>query len=148
MPKQAESLIGQQFGTRRVVGQGTSRYYAGYKTIYWKTVCTKCGHETEVQGGSLKRGAGCQRCLHGAAPIEEPQSKLKAPTVETLAKNRPMTVGQLMATLGTLPMKSQLRVHLVGHNGHATRMLKDVSSVSGYVLLVAELPTRIDPWRG
>ena len=148
MPREAENLVGQQFGTRRVVARAESRDYAGYKTIYWKTVCTKCGHETEVQGSSLKRGAGCKRCLHGAPAKQQQKPPPDGVTRTTLAKHRPMTVGQLMAALSELPVKAQVRVHLVGRNGHATRTLKDVSAVGNYVLLVAELPTKIEPWRG
>jgi DNA-directed RNA polymerase subunit RPC12/RpoP len=148
MPRQAENLVGMQFGTRKVIGRGEPRDYAGYKTLYWKTVCVVCGHETEVQGSSLKRGVGCQKCRHGAPPkVQQRRAAKPVPEPAKLAKHRPMAVGQLMSLLSELPYKAQIRVHLVGRDGHATRMLKDVSAVGKYVLLVAELPEKIEPWR-
>lgn len=59
-----------------------------------------------------------------------------------------MTVRQLMQALSTLDEHALVYVHLVGKDGHATRKIKGVSAVRGHVLFVAELPTKIEPWKG
>lgn len=158
MPREAENLVGRRFGTRKVFKRAESRDYGGYKVIYWKVKCLCCGDVAEVQGSSLKRGAGCQKC-RGVAPKHKgrPPSKQQRAAAKraTATQQRPvtrsrkqLTVRDVMRMLSELPENSLMYVHLVGKDGHATRRVKDVSAIRGHVMLVAELPKKIEPWKG
>lgn len=146
MPREAENLIGKVFGTRKVVARAKARDYAGNKTLYWKTRCKVCGHTSDVQGGSLRRGAGCPKCRKEGNSSTSPVAPAPAKKRRT-KKSKTMTVGQLRAALLDLPDGAQMRVHLVGKKGWATVRISDVTSAGGVVLLVSELPARIEPWR-
>ncbi len=149
MPREAENLVGRKFGTRKVIGRGRTRDYGGYKVLYWKVKCA-CGHVTDVQGSSLKRGAGCQKCRGaGRASNHEAQRPPRPDTTHSPMRSRKqLTVRDAMRILAELPQSALLSVHLVGKEGHATRRVKDVTAIRGHVLLVAELPKKIEPWKG
>lgn len=149
MPREAENLVGRKYGTRKVTGRGDSRDYGGYKVIYWQVRCLACGDETEVQGSSLKRGAGCQKCRGAGKQNGRTAQQRTAAAERPITRGRDqLTAGDAMRLLSELPENALLYVHLVGKEGHATRKVKDVSSVRGHVLLVAELPSKIEPWKG
>lgn len=152
MPRKAEDLTGRQFGSRKVLRRAASRDYAGNKTIYWVCACIKCGYRSDVQGSSLKRGAGCPACIKGpvapASPNQTAQKAVPQTKNPKSKKSQPaMTVGQLRAALAELPDNTAVRVNLVGKKGWATVSVRDVTSTRGMVLLVSNLPTRIEPWR-
>lgn len=149
MPRKAENLVGQKFGTRKVVAKGKSRDYAGNKTIYWKVKCVDCGYTSEVQGGSLRRGAGCSNCRKGGGPVNVAPSAPapKKPRASTKKKTATMTLGVLRTALSALPDDTKVRINLVGKDGWSMVAIEDVNSVGGVALLVGNLPTQIEPWK-
>ena len=148
MPREAENLVGRKFGTRKVLRRAKSREYGGYKVIYWHVKCLACGDTTDVQGSSLKRGNGCQKCRGAGKPHRKPTVEQPAAERPALRSRKQLTVRDIMRMLAELPASSLINVHLVGKEGHATRPVKDVTAIRGRVLLVAELPKKIEPWRG
>lgn len=145
MPREAEDLTGHVFADRKVLNRAPDRKYdGGGSVIYWCVRCLRCGHESEVQGGSLRRGAGCPICR--GVRNKQPEQLATVPHYVPRG-TRVMTVGALQAALSDLPKSAEVRVQLVSKQGYATRQLSQVAGAPGVVLLVAALPSKIQPWK-
>lgn len=166
MPREAEDLTGQVFNGRQVLSRALDRQFGRYLRTYWRVRCLDpaCGYETEVQGSSLKRGAGCQKCMHrrrkhnkgkaksaratrqAPAPAPAPPTAPPSPASATPA---PMTVADLQILLRGLQPDAPIMVQLVSDSGYAVvDMRRPVAGPVNRLVLTAQLPKQLHPWNG
>ena len=71
MPQLLDDLIGQRFGSLRVIARAHQR--PGHGSTLWIVECEVCGRRKEMQRGSLFRikGSGCKHCNHREAKKRE-----------------------------------------------------------------------------
>jgi len=150
MPRQAQDLTGKTFAGRQVISQAPSRESGGNKIIYWHVRCIACGNLTEVQGNSLKRGSGCQSCFHRNKndSKSKPTSKKRiSKKTQSPSPNHHMTVKDVIKALSKVPPDHVIKMHLMGKLGWTIQPIKSVGVVRDFVLFVADLPEKVEPWK-
>jgi len=158
MPKEAEDLTGRQFGSRKVLGRARARRYDYGTVLYWRVQCTQCGTINDVQGGSLRQGAGCAVCRKRAAdaaavmppsPPKALQSLITSPTrhVPERSPQRQLTWGELKDIMVDVPDKVPVLVNMVGDKGWAAKPAVGVQFIGMAVVVATELPAEIQRWK-
>jgi len=144
MPRSLEDLTGQLLGGRRVLRQAKPRIYGGCRVAYWRCTCLQCGHESDVQGSSLRRGVGCPHCAREAqrGPHQQPPERNRTIKI----RQKQLTVGGLQKLLEKLPSNMPVRIYLMGDKGWATVELRTVEMTNTQTLLAAQLPDRLERW--
>jgi hypothetical protein len=148
MPREAEDLTGQVFGTRRVIARVGSKEYGKYKVIHWRVRCDVCHTESAVAGNSLKRGANCFFCSKRHKPKRSKRSKVVVTSKADDAAASFVTVAQLIEVLQGADPELRCMVQLVSKGGFAIVDIQKpaLNSAGGRLLLRAKLPSRLHAW--
>jgi hypothetical protein len=146
MPREAEDLTGVLYGTRKVISRAKNRKYGDYSVIYWNVLCV-CGAQAEVQGSSLKNGAGCAKCASRARRGKSDSQPRKPARAAAVEGRSGMTVGELTKVLKGKDPAARVLLQLVSEEGFTVVDVKPpLATLPERLVLCARLPKEVHPW--